>query len=544
MFPQLLHMLRRLNISRRLRVAFQVMRRTYQWSRSTYRFIRLYPRHAFAVVAMVAVMTGATVYYASEATLPAPAPLEVHLPADGLSAQDRALADAAFRAEKRGDYEFADTLIGQMNNQILVGHILAQRYLDPKYDAIKDELVAWLANYGDYPQAARIKQLALRKGTAGNEIAHFPIVEVAPLKGKGYAEHLGRTGMPATYYRGLALWKEKNYSAARTNFALAAEAPKLNGWQKSAAYYWAYRASQKLGKDKDTYAYLANAGQFPTTFYGQLANQQLGHRDGLIAAAPFVPNEIRNSAPVMRARALASVNQRQLAEDELRMLVMRLPKSYRPSVLSIAGEIGLANLQVRLASLDNLSAEEKLYGNYPAPPWLASVQTKVDPTLLMSIARQESVFQRDARSHMGATGMMQMLPSTARYVEKSMSKESIALASTDADLPLSQQLNDPAVNVHLGAEYLAHLSKQSMVKGDAIRLVAAYNAGPGSVQGWQAASRSIDDPLLYIESIPYAETRNYVMQVMAHQWVYQTLAGETPYGLIALTRGQWPTLRV
>lgn len=537
-------MLRRLNISRLLRVAFQVMRQTFTLSRSTYRFMSLYPRHALAVVATFAVMIGVTAYYASTPVLPAPAPVQVQLPASGLSAQDRALADAAFRAEKRGDYEFADTLIGQLDNQILVGHILGQRYLDPKYDAIKDELVAWLANYGDHPQAPRIKQLALRKGVAKSDIAHFPIIEVAPLKGKGYAEHLGRTGMPSTYYRGLALWKEKNYSAARSNFAQAAEAGKLNSWQKSAAYYWAYRASEKLGRDKDAYAYLTNAGQFPTTFYGQLANQQLGHRDGLIAAAPFVPNEIRNSAPVMRARALASVNQRGLAEDELRILVMRLPKSYRPSVLSVAGEIGLANLQVRLASLDNLSAEEKLYGNYPMPPWFVSTQTKVDPTLLMSIARQESVFQRDAKSHMGATGMMQMLPSTARYVEKSMSKESIALASTDSNLPLSQQLNDPSVNLHLGAEYLAHLSKQGTINGDAIRLVAAYNAGPGSVQSWQAASRNISDPLLYIESIPYAETRNYVMQVLAHQWVYQTLAGNTPYGLIALTRGQWPQQRV
>ncbi len=544
MLLRLLHMLFQLNISRRVRVAYRAMRQAYQVARSTYRFISLYPRHALAVVAMFAVMIGATAYYASEPVLPVVGTVEVQLPDSGLSAQDRAMADAAFRAEGRGDNEFADTLIGQMDNQILVGNLLAERYLDPKYDALRDELVAWLANYGDHPQATRIKALALRKGATNAEIKDYAIVEITPLKGKGYAEHLGRTGMPSAFYRGIALWKDQNYSAARNSFAQAAEGKKLTGWQRSAAYYWAYRTSDKLGADKDAYAYLTHAGQFPATFYGQLANQQLGHRDGLIAAAPFVPTEIRNSAPVMRARALASVNQRGLAEDELRVLVMRLPKSYRPAVLSVAGEIGLANLQVRLASLDNLSAEEKLYGNYPVPPWFVSTQAKVDPTLLMSIARQESVFQRDAKSHMGATGMMQMLPSTARYVEKSMSKESIALASVDTNLPLSQQLSDPSVNLHLGAEYIAHLNKQSMVKGDAIRLVAAYNAGPGSVQSWQAASRNISDPLLYIESIPYAETRNYVMQVMAHQWVYQTLAGETPYGLIALTRGQWPQQRV
>lgn len=530
MFSRLLHMLIKLNIPRRLR--------------ALYRLITLYPRHALAVVAMLAVMIGSTAFYASEPAPLAAGPIEVQLPTGGLSAQDRALADAAFRAEGRGDYEFADTLIGQLDNQILVGHVLAERYLDPKYDALKDELVAWLANYGDHPQAARIKALALRKGVKADELNGFPIVDLAPLKGKGYAEHLGRTGMPAAFYSGLARWKENSPKAAMINFAQAAEGDKLSGWQKSAAYYWAFRAADKLDRDKDAYAYLTAAGQYPTTFYGQLANQQLGHRDGLIAAAPFVPTNIRDSAPVMRARALASINQRQLAEDELRQLIMRLPKEQRPAVLSIAGEIGLANLQVRLATLDGLSTEQQLYANYPVPPWFVSTQKLVDPTLLMSIARQESVFQRDAKSYMGATGMMQMLPSTARHVEKSMSKESIALASIDDKLPLSQQLNDPSVNLHLGAQYLAMLNKQPMVHGDAIRLIAAYNAGPGSVQSWQAASRTITDPLLYIESIPYAETRNYVMQVLAHQWVYQTLTGQTPYGLISITRGEWPQQRV
>lgn len=530
MFPQLLHMMHRLNMLRH-RVSALV------------RLIRLYPRHTLSGVAMVALMIGATMFYASEPpSLPAPA-VEVQLPSDGLSAQDRALADAAFRAESRGDYEFADTLIGQMDNQILVGHILAERYLNDRYDALADELVAWLANYGDHPQAARIKALAMRKGVKPADLSGLTVVDVKPLQGKGYAEHLGRRGMPGSFYTGLARWKDNAPQAAMVNFAKAAEGEKLSGWQKSAAYYWAFRSAQKARLEKKAYEYLAAAGQYPTTFYGQLANQQRGVRDGLIAAAPYVPANLRASAPVMRARALASINQRTLAEDELRLLIMRLPKEQRAAVLTVAGEIGLANLQVRLAGLDGLSTEEQLYANYPVPPWFVSTQKMVDPTLLMSIARQESVFQRDAKSYMGATGMMQMLPSTARHVEKSMSKESIALASNNNSIPLSQQLNDPSVNLHLGAQYIALLNKQPMVHGDAIRLIAAYNAGPGSVQNWTAASRKIDDPLLYIESIPYTETRNYVMQVMAHQWVYQTLTGETPYGLISLARGQWPQQR-
>lgn len=527
MFPRLFDMRMRLHLTR--------------WVRRLIGLVIAYPRPIAATAVMLCVMGTATVFYAHVPPVAPVQPAPIITPRTELSDQEKMLAETIFRAQKRGDFDYADELMAQLDNQILLGHMLASRYLDAKYDATPAELTVWLENYGDHPEAARIKALAQRKGASGEALDRIATIDSAPLKGDGYIDHLGRRSMPDAFYRGLARWREKAYGAALKEFAATTEATKLGDWQQAAANYWAYRAAIRVKQDKDAYTYLTKASSFPVTFYGQLANQQLGNHAALMAAMPSVPARIAMSPAVLRARALAAANQRDLAEDELRQLVLVVDKDDRPAVLAVAGQLGLANLQVRLASLNNLSPAEKLFAQYPMPPWFMSVQSKIDPALMLSMARQESVFRDDIRSTMGATGMMQMLPSTARHVEASLSPETIALASTDDSIPLSKQLSDPAVNIHLGAQYVAILARQPMVKNDLIRLIAAYNAGPGSVAGWQRMAK-IDDPLLYVESIPYPETRNYVMQVMAHQWVYQTLLGETPHSLVALATGQWPQL--
>lgn len=457
-------------------------------------------------------------------------------PSAMLSDTDRALSEAIFNADARGDYDSADDHIEQLSNQLLLGHMLAERYLNVKYNATAEELTVWLANYADHPEAARIEALAQRKGaTSPVAISH-----VAPLKGDGYVEHLGRSTMPDSFYRGIALWKDGNYNTALNQFQKVAQNGNLNNWQRAAAHYWAYRAAAKLNNNALAASELTAAAHEPTTFYGQLAATQLGDNSRLQARAPLVPVAIRNLPAVMRATALVEANQDQMAEVELRQLVMQLPEGDRPALVTIASELGLANLQVRLASLKGLSAGEKIFASYPAPYWLTSAQTAVDPTILLSIARQESVFRNAVKSSGGAVGLMQMLPSTARHVEMRLSADEIALASNDDSLPLSKQLNDPAVSAQLGAQYVAMLAREKSVNRDLIRLIAAYNAGPGSVASWQGLARNMRDPLLYIESIPYPETRNYVMQVLAHQWVYARLMGQPNNALRTLAAGQWP----
>ena len=131
----------------------------------------------------------------------------------------------------------------------------------------------------------------------------------------------------------------------------------------------------------------------------------------------------------------------------------------------------------------------------------------------------------DLRLHLGREG-----------IERRVGAE-LADAVPDELTSITARLGDPTTSVRYGAEYVKILSADPTIKGNLVRLLAGYNAGPAAVANWQSAA---NDPLLYIESIPYAETRNYVMQVLAQYWVYQSLDGQTPATLAAIRQGNWP----
>lgn len=451
-----------------------------------------------------------------------------------LSAEDIALYNSSFMADAQGEHTAADEALSRVSNPRLVGYVLAARYLGNRYNANLAELSQWLTNYGDHPQARDVRKLAIARG------AKLPSVDDEdPLKGQGYGDHLGRTGMPDGWYHALTLWREGDYAGALPLFASAGEDESLTDWQRAAGHYWAYRAATKLG-DRDTArTHLSAAASYPTTFYGQLAAP--GALAKLKPTAPEVPQALRDNPAVIRAALLVKLDRSDEAEDELRQLYGRLPKEARGGLITIASELNLPNLQLRMANLPQLSKAEKLFASYPMPDFIIHAQAEVNPALLLAIARNESAFRDTAASGAGAVGMMQILPSTAHAIERRVGREQLQVASTSNE-PIVARLNDPATSARYSAEYLKILKREPAVGNNLVRVVAAYNAGPGSVAGWQAFARTIDDPLLYIESIPYAETRNYVMQVIAQYWVYQTLRGEKHDTLAALSAGTWPTL--
>jgi soluble lytic murein transglycosylase len=136
-------------------------------------------------------------------------------------------------------------------------------------------------------------------------------------------------------------------------------------------------------------------------------------------------------------------------------------------------------------------------------------QQKLPIELLLGVAKQESRFTPAVRSSAGAVGLMQVLPSTASEV---------------AGAPVSAtDLEDPSRNVELGGIYLRGLLRQW--KGDPLPAVASYNAGPGAVAGW-VDPRLRAAPEVWVEAIPFPETRLYVKKVMGNTWSYQR--PETP----------------
>ena len=140
----------------------------------------------------------------------------------------------------------------------------------------------------------------------------------------------------------------------------------------------------------------------------------------------------------------------------------------------------------------------------------AGQREQVDPQLLLAVARQESRFSPGVRSAVGAVGLLQLMPATAAEL---------------AGMPLStSQLQDPSRNAELGARYLRQLLNRW--RQQPFLSVASYNAGPGAVERWRGPG--VPDPQrepeLWVEAIPYPETRLYAKKVLGNRWTYQLIA--------------------
>ena len=135
-------------------------------------------------------------------------------------------------------------------------------------------------------------------------------------------------------------------------------------------------------------------------------------------------------------------------------------------------------------------------------------ENDLDKSLVAAVIWQESRYRPDAVSSQGATGLMQIMPDTARWIAERL----------DLDYK-APDLKDPEYNIRMGTYYLAYLMKK--YDADETLVLAAYNAGPGNVDGWLENSRySKDGTLTYI---PFKETRNYVAKVLQMKGVYRSL---------------------
>ncbi len=145
---------------------------------------------------------------------------------------------------------------------------------------------------------------------------------------------------------------------------------------------------------------------------------------------------------------------------------------------------------------------------------LAAQQYTIQPEFLFAVARQESAFMHDVRSPAGARGLMQLMPGTAR---QTAGRVGLSVSNDD--------LYDPDINIRLGSHYMAELLED--FAGNRILAAAAYNAGPNRVRQW--LRRSADNPLpvdKWIETIPFAETRGYVQNVLAYSVIYAYRQGD------------------
>ncbi|MEK7802675.1 MAG: lytic transglycosylase domain-containing protein, partial [Pseudomonadota bacterium] len=147
---------------------------------------------------------------------------------------------------------------------------------------------------------------------------------------------------------------------------------------------------------------------------------------------------------------------------------------------------------------------------YPDSPWEPKDGYDVDKAIINALIRQESRFNPHAVSRTGAQGLMQIMPSTAQYI------------AGNVEHPLSH----PETNIEVGQKYVKYLLNDKVVNNDLFKMAVAYNAGPGNLSRWKNDLKDIDDPMLFIESIPSGETRAFVERVMLNYWIYRLQMGK------------------
>ncbi len=330
----------------------------------------------------------------------------------------------------------------------------------------------------------------------------------------------------ADWVGGLAAWRQRDFIAASEKFAAAARRSS-DSEMVAAGHFWAARADMASGKPEKIDARLRLASRQTETFYGLLALQRLGLKAKPIDQSALGGVEKRPN--VRAALALAEIGELSLADDLIRHQARIGDARDHSALATIAGRMDLPATQLWLAHNGPSGATAAVTARYPSPKgWQPAGGWRVDKALVFAHALQESQFRTNVTSHAGARGLMQVLPGTAAMIARRKGEASVGA------------LNVPSVNLEYGQSFIETVRDMSETGGLLPKVIAAYNAGPQPVGQWNQRTRDNADPLLYIESIPYWETRSYVTIVMRNYWMYQLQAGDQAKSLAALSQGMWP----
>ena len=341
----------------------------------------------------------------------------------------------------------------------------------------------------------------------------------------------------------LASFRQGDCEAAARHFDSIGEIYTASPDLRAAGAYWAARSQVRCGRPwQSTERLRAAVSRAPDSFYGLLAAEALGIESGLDWREPdFIQADwstLSSHPGARRAAALVEIGELGLADRELRQLAVATSNdSYEP-ILRLAARLDLPATQYWLAQNPPPGQMPPMSARFPNPNWTPLKGWRIDRSLVFAHALQESKFITDARSGAGAKGVMQLMPGTARDVARTLD-----IQHRDA------LLGDPAYNIEYGQSYLEMLRDSPHTNGLLPKIMAAYNAGPGAVMKWNAgALRDNGDVLLFMESIPFLETRHYVEVVMRNYWLYQMkeqaqdpLAGDSN-SITAMAANRWPTL--
>lgn len=336
----------------------------------------------------------------------------------------------------------------------------------------------------------------------------------------------------ANWIAGLIAFRGDDMGAAHDHFAAAAANPYQEESLRAANGFWAARAALADGHYDDVTPNLEIAAAFPYTFYGQLALSQLGRAYSYNWTPPALTEagfqRLAEREPrIRRAVALAEIGREAEADLELRWASGTLDEADDVDLLAVAAALDLPAAQIDIALGGRSKALEA--GLFPIPRYQPEGGFTTDRALLYALMRQESKFKVEATSRVGARGLMQLMPRTASYMAKDRS-----LARGKG----RDRLYDPAYNLALGQTYVNHLISTAGA-GDLFAVAIAYNGGPGNLRRWKR-DMGVDDPLLFIESIPNAESRDFVEKVLTNVWIYRARLGQPTTSREEVAQGRLP----
>lgn len=298
------------------------------------------------------------------------------------------------------------------------------------------------------------------------------------------------------------------------------------------ASYWAGRAAE-AGKDRDqALAWYRRATSSPTTFYGQLAANRAQWLMG--AREPATLDLKQKTEPERAQRTAFSKNEfvriinmldriGGKAADQLPLFMAMMRRSADSEAdYRLIGELAMAlkrpNEAIKTAKA--AASDGYILSELGYPTLGFNTDSMVETPLVHAVIRQESEFNPAAQSRVGALGLMQLMPKTARHV------------ASKANLPSNTNwlISRPDYNVRLGTLYLRELLDR--YDGSYVLTLAAYNAGPSRVDEWidkyGDPRHGQTDVIDWIERIPYRETRNYIQRILESTQVYRArLAGGT-----------------
>lgn len=341
-------------------------------------------------------------------------------------------------------------------------------------------------------------------------------------------EASGEWAGQAAWISGLASWRLGECLPAARSFR---EVPGRTTDRElaAAAYYWAARAEQSCRRPREVEPLLRAAARSPESFYGLVARETLGMPTHL-PAQRLVSRGAAERPNVLRAQELMKIGEWSLADALLRYQARVGPANEHAELTRLAGSMGLPGTQYWLAHNGPRGAEVDPALRFPTAGWAPSQGWRIDPALAFAHARQESDFRPAVISPAGAVGLMQVRPGTAGDFARA---RGVALGD----------LTNPSTNLEYGQSFIELMRGKAATQGQIVKVIAAYNAGPVPVDRW-AYVNDRGDPLLWIESLPYWETRYYVPSVLRNMFVYQGMANAPQPELKALAEHKWPAFPV